>query len=505
MENRITPLNRITWFITIITLLYLTRYPGLFYNFIDWDEAAMMSEAYAMTCGQVLYKDVYHIHPLFQFFIFMPFFYLFPAWLAPHMIKLFNMILIFFMAVYISKILFVSLKNKITAFIGAIFFIYFMGTFQWTFSSYGEFYILLPLLCGLYHLLSFKKPFLIGICWGTAILFKQVAFFDIFISCIYLFFITPYPYRKKFKFFYNILSGILLPFTLAFLYPLYHHSVWQTIDSIFLSQIMGYSAHNEVFSFFKKVTLLFINSISYYQFFFSLFKNNQVCITLGSIIAITSIIFISYSIVRKKFVMPNPGFFIFVFFLFIGIILGLSLIGRFYAHYFIQLLPCFIFFICYFINFIPNIIKIIVLGLSLFLIVPESCKSYSTELSSHQFFPEKVIRSQNIAHVISTTTDSNDSIFLYREEAIDIYYLSERISPIGIYMYVDMDSFHTNDLNSENEKKALLLKNLPEIIVYGDYLQTYSLNTLSFMEKLLEKHYTPKISLKGCTLYYKNR
>ena len=62
------------WTLLIVVLVFLTRFHTLFHNYLDWDEAAMMSEAYAMMQGQVLYRDIHQIHPLFQFFIFIPFF-----------------------------------------------------------------------------------------------------------------------------------------------------------------------------------------------------------------------------------------------------------------------------------------------------------------------------------------------------------------------------------------------------------------------------------------------
>src|SRR5262245_34234101 len=77
----------------LLLMVLLARVPDLFYHYQDWDEAAMMSQAWAMTRGQALYRDTIQIHPILNFAIFYPFFALLPADAAAHAIKLFNLIL----------------------------------------------------------------------------------------------------------------------------------------------------------------------------------------------------------------------------------------------------------------------------------------------------------------------------------------------------------------------------------------------------------------------------
>ena len=62
-------------------LVLLGRVPSLFFHHSDWDEAALMAESWAMTRGQVLYKDIVQIHPPLNFAILVPFFHVFrPEW-----------------------------------------------------------------------------------------------------------------------------------------------------------------------------------------------------------------------------------------------------------------------------------------------------------------------------------------------------------------------------------------------------------------------------------------
>jgi len=49
--------------VLLALLVLLGRGPSLFFHFADVDEAALMAESWAMTKGQVLYKNIAQIHP----------------------------------------------------------------------------------------------------------------------------------------------------------------------------------------------------------------------------------------------------------------------------------------------------------------------------------------------------------------------------------------------------------------------------------------------------------
>src|SRR3990172_3321611 len=90
----------------IALFVSLVRYHSLFFHYVDWDEAAMMSESWAMTQGQVLYRDIRQIHPPFQFFIFIPFFYLLPVHIVPFAVKLMNLLLVLLGTFLIRRMIF---------------------------------------------------------------------------------------------------------------------------------------------------------------------------------------------------------------------------------------------------------------------------------------------------------------------------------------------------------------------------------------------------------------
>lgn len=65
----------------LVALVLLGRVPSLFYHFANPDEVALMAESWAMTQGQVLYKDIAQIHPPLNLAIIVPFFHIFrPEW-----------------------------------------------------------------------------------------------------------------------------------------------------------------------------------------------------------------------------------------------------------------------------------------------------------------------------------------------------------------------------------------------------------------------------------------
>lgn len=150
----------------------------MFTHYHDWDEAAMMSEAWAMTRGQILYRDVSQIHPVLNFAVFVPFF----AWLkpaaAPHAIKAFNAALVFGGALLVRRLAARWTADRDCALAAALLFAGLLGR-DWALSSYGEFYVIFPLLLSVV-LSQAKKPlwFAVGLLWGTAFFLKQVAAFD---------------------------------------------------------------------------------------------------------------------------------------------------------------------------------------------------------------------------------------------------------------------------------------------------------------------------------------
>ena len=185
----------------LILAVLLARVPDLFYHYQDWDEAAMMSQAWAMTQGQVLYRDTFQIHPVLNFAIFYPFFRLLPADAAAHAVKLFNLVLVALGAFGVYALVRRWTGDPWAALLAGTLLAHYLGS-RWGLSSYGEFYILLPVLATAWLLFvrertSTPSLVLVGALWSLSFFIKQVALLDaaaLYLS--YLLFDGARPFRK---------------------------------------------------------------------------------------------------------------------------------------------------------------------------------------------------------------------------------------------------------------------------------------------------------------------
>lgn len=161
-----------------LALALLTRLPDLFLRYRDWDEAAMMAQAWAMTRGQVLYRDVFQIHPPLHLLLFASFFRALPAAVAPHAIKALNTVLVVLDARLAAAIVRRWTNDFEAALAAAALCAWLLGR-PWALSSYGEFYMLLPLLASVWLLQDARPRWAAaGALWGAAFFLKQVAVFD---------------------------------------------------------------------------------------------------------------------------------------------------------------------------------------------------------------------------------------------------------------------------------------------------------------------------------------
>src|SRR6185295_3365390 len=130
-------LRRWDFWVWPLLILVLTRLPDLFADFHDWDEAAMMAQAWAMSRGHVLYRDIWQIHPFFNFAVFYPFFKALPAFVAPHAIKVLNLLAAWAMAGLAGRIVLRWTDDAPSA-LGASVALAWLLSREWALSSFGE-------------------------------------------------------------------------------------------------------------------------------------------------------------------------------------------------------------------------------------------------------------------------------------------------------------------------------------------------------------------------------
>ena len=155
-------------------MVVVGRAPDLFYYRRGWDEAAMMAQAWAMCKGGVLYEDILQIRPILNIAIFVPFFVPLPVDVAPHAVKLFNLILVIVAALVVRAIARAWLGDPWSALTAALIFAFhFTDAFEWVQISDGELNAVVPMLVSRWILyfssLGRRRHFLAGALWGDRV------------------------------------------------------------------------------------------------------------------------------------------------------------------------------------------------------------------------------------------------------------------------------------------------------------------------------------------------
>src|SRR5262249_6724057 len=121
------------------------------------------------------------------------------------------------------------------------------------------------------------------------------------------------------------------------------------------------------------------------------------------------------------------------------------------------------------------------------------------DLRSQRWVPREVRQSAAAANYIKGSTRGGDRLFVYRASNVDIFFLSQRLSPNGIYMYVDMIGQFMHDPEMEARKRTQFLANLPAVIV----VDPRDVEDLAdpFLDETLKKYYTLQTTVEGLHLY----
>jgi hypothetical protein len=447
----------------LAALAFLIRLPDLFDHFHDWDEAAMMAQAWAVTKGEVLYRDIFQFHPILNVFIFVPFFLLFSPDTAPHAIKFANVLYILSGAVLLYRLVSEWLDNTPAASISAVGFILLFRA-DWAQSSHGEFYALVPLLAAANLLLCGKeitrpKRLFAGFCFGLAFYLKQTAIFDAVALSAGALWIQRRKEKNFLSDFAEIAGGFLIVTGLISLYFL-SFKMWQeAMYSMWLRPLIKYTGlHQETSTSFA-----FERWSTFTQTIRAMTRYTLAPLTfaLGGLI-----IFARGALKKRSLTRQDHLFLIFTGWL-ISSLLALTLIGRFYPHYLIQTLPSLLLLASYALNIIKQEhlqgASRAFLTLSMAFGIWSAGKTIP-KLSAINWTPARVAQSKAASDFIQAHTSTTDTLFLYKVWNLDIFYLAERLSNNGIYMFIDMVSEHSKDKNTELLKRQEFLDNLPTMI-----------------------------------------
>ncbi len=167
--------------------------------------------------------------------------------------------------------------------------------------------------------------------------------------------------------------------------------------------------------------------------------------------------------------------------------------GRFYPHYAIQVAPLLAIVAGSVLNHMPSPARRltasaagVLLGVPVLLATVRS----TSELARGHFVPPAVSHSGAVAKIIRAHTQKTDRIFLAGTCNLDIYYLAERLSPNGMYMWRDMFAAHIGDRRFERDKKQALLAMPPRVVVLDQECGAGFAPGAAFMRAFVTSGYT---------------
>jgi hypothetical protein len=503
-------ISTILFWTAVISLGVLTRFHDLLFHYVDWDEAELMSISWAMTRGQVLYRDIPHFHPLFHFFLFAPFFRVFSPEAAPHWIKGFNLLCIVAGAGLVRRIGGERCRDFWSALAAALFFVYFLGVPDWSLSSYGEFYALFPVLAAARLLLSprrlsSRETLVVGMLFGTAFFFKQTAAFDAAALLAAAGFIKSPSRKEAVRSLLRLCAGFATVLGAALLYPLYHGSIPETLNSIFFKNVLAYVQSGDGASggslnrlSVAAFRFAYILKTVAGEFFSTPFRWAWIALlatVAGS--ALTRRVRRAPS-AREPFYLPT------LLLWFATAVLGLVVIGRFFTHYLIQLVPIAALILCALLANTPRIPRVALSLVFAFLFLLGGVRHFRERERSVSRPPESVRKSRRIASWVRKNTRPDDTVFLFGEQSLDVHYLSGRLSPNGIYMFIVMDARHTNNPAIQETSRRRLLDDPPTAIVMGTFSsERCSREARDFVTRLVNERYVLDRTVEETRLFLK--
>lgn len=475
-------------FLAVITLL--GRVPGLFVHYWDWDEATVMAQAWAMTQGQVLHRDIYQIHPLLNFALIVPFFQVFPPEWVPLAVKTMNLCLVFLGALLVRRIALGWLGSGPLALLGGCVFVYYCSRL-WASTAYGEFYTVFPILLTVWLLYVWTGPrrvayYATGFLWGVAFFLKQSAAFDAIGLYLGYLWLSRESKTNKTGATGLLACGFLSLTAVTAMYFVYHGALVEAWHSVVV-RTMTYTSSGGRWYYLLKLARGLTSQLA------------------PSLPAIAGVIYVVFHRGR-----PGGGklnsvpFFLVLLIWFCADLVGLAAYGRFYPNYVLPLVPAAsllpLFFLGQMEVRLGRAAGISVL-VALALVVSMDFANGMLELRGERWVPLSVRQSQAAAEFIKSHTRPDDRIFIYRAYNVDVFFLSQRLPNNGIYQYHDMTAKHTHDPAHEARKQAEFVSNLPAIIVVNPALSEAEEPRVEFFEKVLRKHYSLAATREGIRLY----
>lgn len=454
----------------------------------------MMAQAWAMTQGQVLYKDIAQIHPVLNLVLWVPFFHIFrPEW-VPLATKAMNLLLVFLGALLIGGMAFEWLGSRMLGVLGGVLFIFYCSR-SWAISSYGEFYLIFPVLCSAWLLFFGNEPkrpatyYVVGLLWGIAFFFKQTASFDaigLYLGYLYL---GRASKETKMAATGLMALGVLSVVALISVYFLYHAALPEAWHSMFV-RAMTYTHSGR-----GKLSLV----IAWGQ---------KISAQLGlSLLAIAGAIYlILYGRDRPGAEKPKGASFFLVLSIWLcADLIGLFAVGRSYDYYLTEVVPLASLLPLFILSRLEaRVGKAVGLAflVALAIAMGSEFAQAMLDLRAQHWVPLPVRQSAAVAAFVKGHTRADDRIYFYRAENVDVFFLARRLPSNGIYQYTDMKAEYMRDPAEQARGRREFLAHLPAIIVVNPSLDVEYADP--FVEGILRDDYSLETTLEGLQLYVRN-
>jgi hypothetical protein len=496
----------------ILALTLLVRLPDLPYHYVNWDEGESMSQAWAMTQGLKLYKDIFQIHPILHFAILYPFFLFLSPDLAPHVIKFLNMVLVGAGGIVVYRSCPRWSGREIPSLLSALIFVFYLGRF-WALSSLGAFYAIFPILLSFYLLFLRPNPsrrisYFCGLLWGIAVFTKQVAILDVVALYLCLVFwrrqLAPKILTASFYLFLgfgSVVTGVSAYF------------VWQgtfhdAMQNSLLRPIAGYAQLGPdegaslsgvlmgrlrlLYDSLAKITLTFaipLLGMAMGMFRAALERNDHAGARHPD------------SPLSPEAFRSRSLFCVLLIWLGADLV-GILLVGRFYDHYMMPLVPGISLTCVYWVSGLDGRSMRSLAGAVMMVVFAAAAFHFIRQVREDGLIPFKVRKSVAIAAYITAHTGRNDTIFLYRFGGTDVFYLSQRLPNNGIYEYVEMCEDHMKDRAMAARKREEFQRRLPEIIAMDPKVSVFGCeSSADFFDQIIASSYGRTTIIYGVEIY----
>jgi hypothetical protein len=456
----------------------------------------MMSEAWAMTRGQILYRDISQIHPVLNFAVFVPFF----AWLkpavAPHAIKALNAALVFGGACLARRLVARWTSDRDCALAAALLFAGLLGS-DWALSSFGEFYMIFPILLSAVLMQKEKPPwFAVGLLWGTAFFLKQVAVFDAAALAVGFILLRRRPAAELARSAALIAAGGAALTAAAAVYFVRNGALSEAVDAVFLRAL----AYRSLPGLPLLVRAGFFGHLILKP---ALLDFAPCWILAGSSAA-------AWLLARRssKETSSAPAGPLALCLLWLVLNLyGVWSVGKMHLHYVLALVAPACLLAGLGLRAAPPAFRPAArraLTAVLVAAAAWTCWPRLRGLAAQDWIDARTRGSYEIAARIRQYTREDQRIFLYGINNLDAFYLSERLSSNGIYMYLSMEEAFLNKPELVERERRQMRESPPALMIVNNTpgFNGASAATREFFSRLLLERYE-RVASEGVADFYR--